>query len=81
MPLFPIRCSQLSIATWEAWSQELRLASEFDGPVNYMVGVLWQETERDFRQWVTFGGFANWNPAADPTRTYVTYDKDSPTEG
>ena len=68
-------------ATWEAWSQELRLSSEFDGPFNYMVGVLWQETERDFRQWVTFGGFGNYNPAEIPSREFLTYEKDSPTEG
>ena len=68
-------------ATWEAWSQELRLSSNFDGPLNYMLGLLYQETDRQFRQWVTFGGFANWNPGVDPSYEFVTYDKDSPTEG
>jgi iron complex outermembrane receptor protein len=67
-------------ATWEAWSQELRLSSNFDTPINFMIGALWQETERQFNQWVTFG-FASYNPAAAAADQYVTYWKDSNTEG
>ncbi len=66
---------------WQAWSQELRLQSEFDGNFNFMVGFLYQETERDFLQYVTFGGIANFNTAVDPFRLHITYDKDSFTDG
>ncbi len=69
------------LTEWEAFSQELRLTSDLDGPFNFMVGVLYQETTRDFSQWVTFG-FANWNSAvADPANEFVTYNKVSSTDG
>ena len=31
----------------EAWTQELRLQSNFDGPVNFMVGGFYEDLERD----------------------------------
>ena len=68
-------------ATWKAFSQELRLRSEFDGPFNFMMGFLYQETERELGQWVNFA-FAGWNSAApDPSLEFITYLKDSPTDG
>ncbi|EED34417.1 TonB-dependent receptor [Luminiphilus syltensis NOR5-1B] len=67
-------------ATWEAWSEELRLNSQFDGPFNFMLGLYYQETERDFNQWVTFG-FASFNDAAPPGLEYTTYNKQSVTDG
>lgn len=34
---------------WEAWSQEFRLASRFDGPVNVLFGALYTDSELFFR--------------------------------
>ncbi len=31
----------------ESWSQELRLQSNFDGPVNFMIGAFYEDMERD----------------------------------
>lgn len=70
-------------ATWEAWSEEIRVQSDFDGMFNFMLGGLYQETTREFFQWVTFGGggFLNWNSAAPAGLEYVTYNKESFTDG
>ena len=67
-------------ATWKAWSEELRLTSDLDGPFNYMVGLYYQETERDFNQWVTFG-FASYYSQAPTGLEYATYNKKSVTDG
>ncbi len=67
-------------STWEAWSEELRLSSDFDGPFNFMVGMYYQETERDFNQWVTFG-FASFYDQAPAGLEYTTYNKKSVTDG
>ena len=71
--------------TWNAFSEELRLASEFEGKFNFMVGVLYQETEREFDQWVSTGAppdfiLAN-SLAPDPSLVYVASQKSSTTDG
>jgi outer membrane receptor protein involved in Fe transport len=33
---------------YELWTQELRLSSQFDGPLNFMAGLYYEEFERDF---------------------------------
>ncbi len=33
---------------YELWTQELRLQSQFDGPLNFMAGVYYEDFERDF---------------------------------
>ncbi len=66
--------------TWNAFSEELRLQSDFDGAFNFMVGVLYQETERTFDQWVSTGGLAN-SLAPDPSLVYVASQKKSYTDG
>jgi iron complex outermembrane receptor protein len=70
-------------AVWEAWSEELRIQSDFDGMFNFMLGGLYQETTREFFQWVTFGGGGalNWNSAAPAGLEHVTYNKESFTDG
>ena len=70
-------------AVWEAWSEELRVQSNFDGMFNFMLGGLYQETTREFFQWVTFGGGGalNWNSAAPAGLEHVTYNKESYTDG
>jgi outer membrane receptor protein involved in Fe transport len=66
--------------TWKAFSEELRLASDFDGNINFMVGILYQESERKFDQWVATAGLAN-TAAPDPSLVYVASQKDSFTDG
>lgn len=67
-------------STWEAFSEELRLSSQFDGNFNFMLGVLYQKTEREFDQWVSTAGVAN-TAVSDPSLTYVASQKDSYTDG
>ncbi|RJG52590.1 TonB-dependent receptor [Sphingobium terrigena] len=71
-------------AKWRAVSSELRALTSYDGPVNLMVGGLYQKTKRVFDQWVlTAGatGFAVENSLAAPANRYVTFQKNSETEG
>ncbi|GAB3287340.1 TonB-dependent receptor [Parahaliea aestuarii] len=67
-------------STWEAFSEELRLASQFDGRFNFMLGVLYQKTEREFDQWVSTAGVAN-TAAPSPELVYVASQKQSYTDG
>ncbi|MCK9246350.1 MAG: TonB-dependent receptor [Anaerolineaceae bacterium] len=66
--------------TWNAFSEEIRLASNYDGAFNFMVGLLYQETEREFDQWVATGGLMN-SAAPDPSLVFVGSQKDSYTDG
>jgi outer membrane receptor protein involved in Fe transport len=77
---FPTATFATEVNTWNAFSEELRLASEFDGAFNFMVGVLYQETEREFDQWVATGGLIN-TDAPDPSLVYVGSQKSSTTDG
>lgn len=65
--------------SWEAFSQELRLRSEFDGQFNFMLGALYQSTKRQFDQFVMFAGLRN--SAASPGNEYLATTKNSFTEG
>ncbi len=42
-------------SSWKAFSSELRALTTYDGPVNLMVGGLYQKTKRDFDQFISFG--------------------------
>ncbi len=66
--------------SWDAFSEELRLSSQFDGSLNFMVGMLYQETSRKFDQWVSTGGLAN-SLAPEPSLVYVASVKKSSTDG
>ncbi|HEY5624292.1 MAG TPA: TonB-dependent receptor [Gammaproteobacteria bacterium] len=71
-------------SVWKAFSEELRITSDLDGPMNFMAGIFYQKTERDFKQWVTIPvfGWLNWNPGApDASLVNVTYNKISDTDG
>ncbi|MFV0278407.1 MAG: TonB-dependent receptor [Parahaliea sp.] len=68
------------VNSWEAFSEELRLASQFDGRFNFMLGILYQKTERQFDQWVSTGGLAN-TAAPSPELVYVASQKTSSTDG
>jgi len=74
----PVFVSERS--TWEAFSQEVRLTSSFDFPLNFMLGILYQETERDFSQ--QDKGFGLQNTAAENLYNhYDFYSKESRTDG
>lgn len=66
-------------STWTAWSTELRMLTTLDGPFNFMLGGYYQETKRDFDQWIAFGGVED--SSQSPERRYVATSKDSETEG
>ncbi len=66
-------------STWEAYSQELRLTSNFDGMFNFMLGGLYQHTKRDFGQWGYYGGVRD--TAARPDLLYAASEKISYTTG
>src|SRR3990167_70378 len=66
-------------STWKAFSQELRAQTSFDGPINLMVGGLYQKTKRDFAQYVMFAGLRD-DPASAANR-FVASSKTSFTDG
>ncbi|MCJ2179402.1 TonB-dependent receptor [Novosphingobium album (ex Hu et al. 2023)] len=65
---------------WRAFSSELRALTSFQFPLNVMIGGLFQDTRRDFVQYVVNGGADN--PAvADPSYRYAGFVKNSFTDG
>jgi len=66
-------------SSWKAFSQELRALTQFDGPFNMMLGMLYQKTKRDFEQYVLTGGVSN--SAAPPGLEHVATAKTSFTKG
>ncbi|GGD39417.1 TonB-dependent receptor [Croceicoccus pelagius] len=67
------------VSDYNAFSEELRVLSDFDGAFNFLLGGYYQTSERGFEQNVLFAGFEN-SEAPDGFR-YVAYAKDSSTEG
>ncbi|QXQ07094.1 TonB-dependent receptor [Sphingosinicellaceae bacterium] len=83
---FACDCDFLSGAVWatenssfHAFSEEFRAQTDFDSPINLMVGGYYQNTRRDFFQAVMFAGVEN--SAATPANRYVAYSKQSYTNG
>lgn len=66
-------------STWDAFSEEVRLLSDFDSAFNFMVGVLYQKTDRDFEQYVSFGGVED--TTVDPASRFVATSKLGTTDG
>jgi len=64
---------------WRAVSTELRALSKFDGPFNFMLGGLYQDTRRDFDQWIMFAGVEDSTVA--PENRYLATTKTSFTDG
>jgi iron complex outermembrane recepter protein len=60
-------------------SSELRTLSHFDGPVNFMIGGLFQRSNFVFLEPLAFGGLSN--SAAPLGDEYIAVTKDSFTEG
>jgi outer membrane receptor protein involved in Fe transport len=67
-------------SSYHSFSEEVRAQTSFDGPLNVMVGGLFQDTRRDFYQAVVFAGSEN-SAAADPKDRYISYAKQSFTNG
>lgn len=65
-------------SSWKAFSSEARALTTFDGPLNLMLGVLYQRTKRDFDQFVSFS-ISN-NPGAGANQ-FLESVKDSFTKG
>jgi outer membrane receptor protein involved in Fe transport len=65
-------------STWRAFSQEVRALTDFNAPVNLMIGALYQNTKRYLNQ-VSFLGLED--AAAAPEARYVSIDKISTTKG
>lgn len=83
---FTCDCDFLSGGTWatentsyDAFSQELRVLTDFDAPVNLMLGALYQKTKRKFFQAVLFSNIED--STAAPGNRYVAYSKLSATDG
>jgi outer membrane receptor protein involved in Fe transport len=66
-------------STWDAFSEEIRLLSSFNGPFNFMVGALYQKTDRDFEQFIQ--GFGVENTAAPAQHRYNAMAKEANTDG
>lgn len=66
-------------STWKAFSQELRAQTSLDGPINGMLGMLYQKTRRNFGQYIAFAGLRN--SAAPTADEYVATRKSSFTKG
>lgn len=67
------------VSRWNAFSQELRVLSEFAGPLNFLVGGYYQNTKRTFDQVVINANSEN--SAAPDGYRYVQYAKESQTKG
>ena len=62
-----------------AFSNETRVQTDFDGPVNLLLGTYYQKSKRDYKQ---RGAFAPLEDSSQPLdRRYATYFKDSQTDG
>lgn len=64
---------------WDAFSTEFRALTDYDGPVNVMLGVYYQKTKREFDQWVVFAGVENSDAPAG--ERYTAMSKNSETDG
>jgi iron complex outermembrane receptor protein len=67
------------ISKWHAFSEELRVLSSFDSPVNFLIGGYYQTTKRNFDQVVLNANSEN--SAAPDGYRYVQYAKTSTTKG
>lgn len=67
------------VSKWHAFSEELRVLSHFDSPVNFLLGGYYQTTKRGFDQVVLNANSEN--SAAPSGYRYVQYAKTSSTKG
>lgn len=67
-------------STFDNFAIESRAATKFEGGINGVLGVYFQDTKRDWRQEVIFAGSQN-SAVADPMDEFISYDKVSETDG
>ncbi len=67
-------------SSWHAFSSEFRALTSYDGPVNLMVGALYQKTKRNYLAFTASGGLEN-SAAPQPYQRYLANSKDSKTDG
>ncbi|HEX7929675.1 MAG TPA: TonB-dependent receptor [Sphingomicrobium sp.] len=65
-------------ASWRSFSEEVRALTNFEGPINVMVGGLYQKTKRDFEQNILLGGVED---SRQTDMRYVGWQKISFTRG
>lgn len=65
---------------YKALSAEFRALTTFDGPINVMAGIYYQDTKRDYDAWTASGGLEN-STATPGFRRYLANSKDSQTDG
>lgn len=75
----PITVFATEDAVWDAWSSELRLLTTLDGPFNVMVGAYYQNTKREFDQYIAFGNVEDSSQSA--RNRYIATSKNSETDG
>ena len=66
-------------STYDAFSTELRALTTFDGPVNFLLGGLYQKTRRQFAQFIMFANIEDSSQSA--ADRYIATDKSSYTDG
>jgi outer membrane receptor protein involved in Fe transport len=66
---------------YRAVSEELRLQTKLDGPINFLAGGYFQDTRLDFDQQIIFPGALESTAVTDPTKRYITVAKLSYTDG
>ena len=70
------------ISSWKAYSNETRALTSFHGPLNFLIGLYYQHTQRDFLQIPIFGGpLGLENSAAPAGYRYASTVKLSHTTG
>lgn len=57
--------------SYRAVSQELRALSDFDGPLNFLAGVYFQDSKDELYNHTNFRADISYNPAADQLVTYI----------
>ena len=65
--------------TFDNTSLEIRGVSNFDSPLNFVLGAFWQTNERHFEQDVIFAGAQN-TASPLPSQEFTAYDKLSETD-
>lgn len=66
-------------AAFRTFSNETRLLTDYDSPVNFMIGALYQRTKLNVTQWVALGGLENSDAPA--YRNFLSWEKPSKTTG
>ncbi|RVQ64847.1 TonB-dependent receptor [Croceicoccus ponticola] len=76
------RITQIFVGSYEKWkalSGEFRAQTQYDGPLNAMVGVLYQDSKLTADQNVFFGNVQKSNE--DPVNQFMAFSKYSTTDG